>query len=252
MMSAAPDRTDQAYQTATDFWEAVNKALEAHCPEKGPCFKESMRDKLADGLRLVFAHITEPIIAQRDAALAEAAKWKRRYEEKEKPARVLGEIIEGERAKCGNAVQAIRAAITCRAWLRISRGSYEWDDDRWFAEFGHAIDEIEAELKKLEPIISDVSYCPEHSQEVTAALLRTILAEKEQDIATLRAQLAEAQKDTKRLDWIERYRPWVHNAASGYTESFGPKNPYWGIAPKDTETIYGDTFRAAIDAATSL
>lgn len=67
----------------------------------------------------------------------------------------------------------------------------------------------------------------------------------------LRAQLAEREEDRALLDWIDAKtrRPWIHNAASGYTESFGPKSPYWGIAIQDRETIYGDTLRAAIRAA---
>lgn len=57
------------------------------------------------------------------------------------------------------------------------------------------------------------------------------------------------KKDAERLDWLDKNRPWVHNAASGYTESFGAKGPYWGLAPKNTNTIYGETMREAIDAA---
>lgn len=71
----------------------------------------------------------------------------------------------------------------------------------------------------------------------------------ERTIATLTAELAEAMKDGERLDWLEKHRPWVHNAASGYTTSFGANDPYWGLAPRGSETIYGNTFRAAIDAA---
>lgn len=61
----------------------------------------------------------------------------------------------------------------------------------------------------------------------------------------------EVGRDTARLDWLEKNKPWIHNAASGYTKSFGYKSPYWGIALKHTETRYGETFRAAIDAASA-
>lgn len=72
------------------------------------------------------------------------------------------------------------------------------------------------------------------------------------EIARLSQQLAERAADSRRLDWLEKHRPWIHNAASGYTESFGPKSPYWGVAPKDKATIYGDTFRAAIDSSMAV
>lgn len=34
-----------------------------------------------------------------------------------------------------------------------------------------------------------------------------------------------------------------------YTEHFGPKSPYWGVAPKNQNTRFADALREAIDAA---
>ena len=51
--------------------------------------------------------------------------------------------------------------------------------------------------------------------------------------------------DRERLDWLEANKPWVHNAAEGYS----PGQRYWGLACLNRETAYGFTFREAIDSA---
>ena len=56
------------------------------------------------------------------------------------------------------------------------------------------------------------------------------------NIRSLKAQLAEAQKDAERLDWIERLA----------YEGSEARGQFWGIGEV---TIAGLTFRAAIDAA---
>lgn len=56
-------------------------------------------------------------------------------------------------------------------------------------------------------------------------------------IATLRA-------DKERLDWLEAHRPWVHNQCNDFNGG-----PYWGLAPRNSPTIYGDTMRAALSAS---
>jgi hypothetical protein len=65
--------------------------------------------------------------------------------------------LEAQRTSLCNPLKAIRDAIKAREWLRLGRGSYEWDDDRWRDEFGDAIDAIESARRerKLRELVRD-------------------------------------------------------------------------------------------------
>jgi len=54
----------------------------------------------------------------------------------------LKAVNERDRSTVASGISSIREAIRRREWLRLGRGSYEYDDDRWRGEFSHAIDEI--------------------------------------------------------------------------------------------------------------
>jgi len=75
---------------------------------------------------------------------------------------------ERERTAVADAIGKIRSAIGARAWLRESRGSYAWDDARYQAEFGAALDEIDAALDPLRKIAADWSDCPTDPLEIAA------------------------------------------------------------------------------------
>jgi hypothetical protein len=51
----------------------------------------------------------------------------------------LQAIIERDRTAVARGTVAVRNAIKAREWLRLGRGSYEYDDDRWRDEFGALI-----------------------------------------------------------------------------------------------------------------
>ena len=81
----------------------------------------------------------------------------------------LKAVNERDRSQVAETFTAIMEAIRCREWLRLGRGSYEYDDDRWRGEFSQAIDEVIAAARPLQRIAADWSDCPTSPEEITAA-----------------------------------------------------------------------------------
>lgn len=81
----------------------------------------------------------------------------------------LQAVNERDRTQVAIGVNAVTEAIRKREWLRLGRGSYEWNDDRWMDEFGHAIDEIHAALNELRKVSLDHSDCPVSREDVLKA-----------------------------------------------------------------------------------
>jgi hypothetical protein len=75
-------------------------------------------------------------------------------------AKRLTTIIEQDRTLVAQGLNVIKDAIRGHSWLRESRGSYSWDDDRWMAEFGMAIDDIEKDFPLLESVASNLNDSP--------------------------------------------------------------------------------------------
>ncbi len=107
----------------------------------------------------------------------------------------LEELIEGERSLVEKAVRACKEAIGRRIWLMESRGSYEWDDDRFRSEFAQALNEAKDPLDKLSKVAYDRSNCPEATERARKAQAQAFR------IAELEAALAAARKDTERRKW---------------------------------------------------
>jgi hypothetical protein len=77
---------------------------------------------------------------------------------------------ERDRTNVIDAVNSISDAFKRRAWLMgDSRGSYEWDDDRFRQEFRDAIAEFEPQVERLRKIGADRSNCPTTQAGVDAA-----------------------------------------------------------------------------------
>lgn len=81
----------------------------------------------------------------------------------------LRRVIERDRSRVSEVIYAVRKAIIAREWLRLGRGSYEYDDDRWKDEFGKALDEIQISLEPLRQIACDLSDSPVIRSEVIRA-----------------------------------------------------------------------------------
>src|SRR5690348_17063531 len=81
--------------------------------------------------------------------------------ELERKLKELGEQLEYDRTAVADAITAAKKAIDSRDWLGgEGRGSYEWNDDRYRAEFGAAVKEIRKALEPLAKIAADWNGCP--------------------------------------------------------------------------------------------
>jgi len=76
---------------------------------------------------------------------------------------------ERDRTVVAEGIIGIERALKAHEWLRLGRGSYEWDDDKWKDEFGIAFDAVHAALTPLRKVASDLTNCPTTTAEVTAA-----------------------------------------------------------------------------------
>ena len=81
----------------------------------------------------------------------------------------LQDTLERERSQVATGIGAVKEAIRKREWLRLGRGSFEWDDERWKDEFGHAIDEILQAMEPLRSIACDWSDCPTDRERIKRA-----------------------------------------------------------------------------------
>ena len=81
----------------------------------------------------------------------------------------LKAVNEHDRSQVADTFTAIMEAIRRREWLRLGRGSYEYDDDRWRDEFRQAVDEIIFAVQPLRRIAADWSDCPTDPKEIAVA-----------------------------------------------------------------------------------
>lgn len=101
------------------------------------------------------------------------------------------EANECDRSKLIVAYKAMVEALRCREWMASGRGCYEWDDDRWYKEFGAAFDEIHVALEDLRKVAESWTNCPKTSDSVAQARidLKEKLHTSEQAVSILRDQL---------------------------------------------------------------
>lgn len=127
------------------------------------------------------------------------------YQKLERQAKELSEQLEFDRTAVAASMTAANKAIDGRHWLTEGRGPYEWNDDRWHSEFYAAAVEIKAALEPLTKIAANWTSCPVKADEVAAARIdwKQRAEAAEQRVAELAGKLAEAQKDTARLDGIQ-------------------------------------------------
>ena len=81
----------------------------------------------------------------------------------------LQAIIERDRTAVARGVRQIRTAITEHEWLRLGRGSYEYDDERWKDEFGDALDAIERAMEPLRLVAANLRDSPIEVEAIAAA-----------------------------------------------------------------------------------
>lgn len=66
--------------------------------------------------------------------------------------------------------------IERRKWVLVSRGPYEWDDDRYRDEFRDAIEAIATALEPLRKIGGNLSNCPTDPEAIRKARTETAIA----------------------------------------------------------------------------
>ena len=81
----------------------------------------------------------------------------------------LKAVIERDRSQAAEYSRRIRRALTDHEWLRLGRGSYEYDDDRWKDEFAEVFDKVTGVLDDMWSLTGDRTDCPETTEEVIAA-----------------------------------------------------------------------------------
>lgn len=99
-------------------------------------------------------------------------------ERKELQARIteLEAVIERDRTDVCDGVNVLKKVVQQREWLGEGRGPYEWDDDRWHAEFKATAAEIRGALSGLEKIAADLSNSPKTHEAVLLARARRPLS----------------------------------------------------------------------------
>lgn len=81
----------------------------------------------------------------------------------------LQAIIERDRTVVARGARGVRDALKAHEWLRLGRGSYEHDDDRWMDEFGQAFDAINEALEPLWMVARNLNDSPVSPDDVAAA-----------------------------------------------------------------------------------
>jgi hypothetical protein len=81
----------------------------------------------------------------------------------------LQHVLDRDRYIVAAGTTAIQQAISGRLWLFEGRGHYDWDDDRYRAEFKDALQAIEAALTPLKLVAWDKSDCTRIEERVVAA-----------------------------------------------------------------------------------
>jgi len=81
-------------------------------------------------------------------------------EEQGREAERLKGVNELDRCVVATGLAGMRKALRGREWLRLGRGSYEYDDQRWMDEFSAVFDEIVAAMEPLQVVARNVADCP--------------------------------------------------------------------------------------------
>lgn len=137
-----PDVKDEAGDRATliDSVAAFSKYLRRAAEENGAYINYERCIVRADDLDTILAALSD---GAKDKRIAEA--WA---------------ANERDRSRVADALNAITDEVARRSWLCSSRGSYEWDDERYQQEFSQALDAIGAATDKLKAVAGDWSHSP--------------------------------------------------------------------------------------------
>ncbi len=112
---------------------------------------------------------TDEWVARVEAEMGSARSTTERLGRAESEIARLRNVLDTERYKVAIGIQAVAKAVQGRQWLsEPGRGCYSYDDDRYQAEFGGALKEIDEALAPLRVVARDWSDCPKDPIQVAA------------------------------------------------------------------------------------
>jgi multidrug resistance efflux pump len=111
-----------------------------------------------------------PEQAARIAALeSESAQYREAAEKAEKECERLRGVIERDRSLAATVFGSFQRAASAHGWIIESRGSYEYDDDRYRREFADAMHTMERAIEPLRRLVADWSDCSTTIDEIRKA-----------------------------------------------------------------------------------
>lgn len=113
------------------------------------------------------------LLDERDATIARLREERdtatRRVEALEAEVGRLRAVIERDRTAVAEGIAAVGKAVASREWMTEGRGSYAYNDDRYQAEFGQALEDINIAIAPLKRIAADWTDSPTDWPAIQAA-----------------------------------------------------------------------------------
>lgn len=135
----------------------------------------------------------------------------------------LQRVIEIDRTVVARGIHGIEEALHAFQWLTEGRGSYEWDDDRWYEEFSNACEKIRERLEPLRMVALNLTDSPKDVSGRNAAVE-----------AFLRAPTTEPREPSWHWHWCANGSVWRHcmpGLCSRCMDSTAP----WAISESEPE-----------------
>lgn len=137
-------------------------------------------------------------IEELEAALADGSFYKETAIDKMLARAEAAEAaLERDRSIIAETINAVHSEIAGREWLPTGRGSYEWDDDRYRAEFADALAAIRGPIESLRSIARDWTNCPTDPEKIKQARADIPRPEDAARIAELEAALRYTRDEIK-------------------------------------------------------
>ena len=160
-------------------WLSASYARDAACEQQVLLMNANTADEnlKRDGLlhkAEVRAKKAEDALAAREVEIAEAKN-----------------ANERDRSEVYFAIKTLDKELYGRSWMRESRGSYEWNDDRFHNEFGEALDSFDKALEPLRNIKQDLTNCSPTLEE--AGVIRELVHRAQK----AEAALTQSQRETR-------------------------------------------------------
>lgn len=134
---------------------------------------EGMANPISEDLNRAYAELpgATPASVRRamEAADAEIGRLAALLAEEKSRASILSGVIESERTFVARMITRIEHIIHSYYHLIDSRGSYQYDDDKWRDEFKVVAGELRDEINRLRAQASDWTHCPVDPDAIAAA-----------------------------------------------------------------------------------